>query len=159
VRSNTKTESFSWTLSGLAKSNQTPTESLYRTLSGPARTLSGIQIPAQWLVPFELSIYSPSPPMARISLPDEIPVLKAHFLHFKCLLHLIIEHSLQVLDLEFEWRKDSSFLCDSPPQAHLGSWTFILHDYYSWSFSPRWLEVALELPLCVVSLGKFVLPI
>jgi hypothetical protein len=35
---------------------------------------------------------------------------------------------------------------------------FILHTYYSWSFAPRRLEVALELPLCVVNLGKFVLP-
>jgi hypothetical protein len=28
-----------------------------------------------------------------------------------------------------------------------------------WDCAPRQLEVALELPLCVVSIGKFVLPI
>jgi hypothetical protein len=31
--------------------------------------------------------------------------------------------------------------------------------YYSWSLAPIWLEVALEISLGVVSLGKFVLPI
>jgi hypothetical protein len=34
----------------------------------------------------------------------------------------------------------------------------MLHAFYSWSFAPRRLEVALELPLCVVRLGKFVFP-
>jgi hypothetical protein len=29
------------------------------------------------------------------------------------------------------------------------------HAFYSWSFAPRRLEVALELPLCVGSLRKF----
>jgi hypothetical protein len=124
-----------------------------------SRTLSGIQIPAQQLVPFELSIHSPSPPTARVTWHDENHVLKAHFLLSKGLIHSILEHPLQVLDLGFEWSKDSSFLCDSPPQAFLGSWIFTLHAYYYCSFAPRWLDIALELPLCVVSLEKFVLPI
>jgi hypothetical protein len=98
----------------------------------------------QRLVPFEISIYSPTPPMARISSPVNFTVLWAHFLHSKGLKHSTLEHPLQVLDLGFEWSKDSSFLCDSPPQAHLGSWIFIIHFFYSWSCAPRWLEGALE---------------
>jgi hypothetical protein len=72
--------------------------------------------------------------------------------------HSPLELLFQVLHLGIGWRKDSSSLCNSPSQAHLGCWIFILHAYYSWSFAPRQLEVALELPLYVVSLGKFVLP-
>jgi hypothetical protein len=97
--------------------------------------------------------------MARIFWHVNFTVLQAHFLQSKGLKCSILEHPLHVLDLGFEWRKDSSFLCDSPPQARLGSWIFILHAFYSWSYAPRWLEVALELPLYVVSLGIFVLPI
>jgi hypothetical protein len=33
------------------------------------------------------------------------------------------------------------------------------HAFYSWTFAPRRLEVTLELPLCVVSLKKFLLPL
>jgi hypothetical protein len=47
-----------------------------------------------------------------------------------------------------------SSLCDSPPQARLGCWIFILHAYYSWNLAPKRLEVALELPLGVVSHEK-----
>jgi hypothetical protein len=72
--------------------------------------------------------------------------------------HTPLELSFQVLDLGIEWSKGSSSLCDSPSQARFGCWIFILHAYYSWSFAPRWLEVSLELPLCAVSLGRFVLP-
>jgi hypothetical protein len=36
---------------------------------------------------------------------------------------------------------------------------FILHAFYFWSFAPRRLEVVVELPFCVVSLEKFVLPL
>jgi hypothetical protein len=50
-------------------------------------------------------------------------------------------------------------LCDSSTRACLGCRNFILHACYSWSLAPRWLEVALELPLNVVNQGKFVLPI
>jgi hypothetical protein len=134
VGSKTKTEIFYWTLSGLIGHCPTVTDFVRPSLNQPHchrecipdfvrlnRTLSGIQILAQQLVPFELSIYIPSPPMARISWPDEIPVLKAHFLHSKGLIHSILEHSLQVLDLGFERNKDLSFMCDSPPQAHHGS--------------------------------------
>jgi hypothetical protein len=96
--------------------------------------------------------------MGLLSWPNEILVLKAHSLHSKGLSHSILEHSLQVLDLGFEWSKDSTSVCDSPPQACHGCWIFILHTYYSWSYAPRRLEVALKLPLYVVSLGKFVLP-
>jgi hypothetical protein len=57
---------------------------------------------SQWLVPSELSTYSPSPPTARISWLVNFTVLHAHFLHSKGLKHSILEHPLQVLDLEFE---------------------------------------------------------
>jgi hypothetical protein len=72
--------------------------------------------------------------------------------------HLTLELSLHVLDLGIEWSKDSSFVRESHLQACLVTWIFILHAYYSWSFTPRRLEVALELLFCVVSIGMFVLP-
>jgi hypothetical protein len=52
-----------------------------RTLSDPAQTLSGVQKPAQWLVPFELSINSTTPPTVRISWYVEITMLQAHSLY------------------------------------------------------------------------------
>jgi hypothetical protein len=77
----------------------------------------------------------------------------------KGLKHSPLEILLQVLDLGIEWSQDLSFVCESHLQACLGYWIFILHGFYSWSVAPRWLKVALKLPLCVVSIGKFVLPI
>jgi hypothetical protein len=176
---NTQPESSYWTLSGLT--GHCPAQSdivrPLRILSGLASnsnqlhkeplpdfvrscwTLSGFQISAQWLVSWESPISIHPLPMTLLSWPNKILVLKAYFLHSKGLIHSILEHPLQVLNLGFEWSKDSTSLCDSPPQGHLGSWIFILHTCYYWNIAPRRLKVALELPLCVVSLEKFVLPI
>jgi hypothetical protein len=130
------------------------TESPSQTLSGSPRTLSGIWIWAQRLNFWESSIYTHIPPTAFYSWPLHSPVEKAQSLHSKRSKSLFPRAFILV-----EWSKDSSSLCDSPLQARLDCWIFILCAYYSWSFAPRWLEVALELPLGVVSLGKFVLPI
>jgi hypothetical protein len=73
--------------------------------------------------------------------------------------HSPLELLFQVLDLEIEWSNDSSSLCDSPSQARLGCWIFILHNYYSWSITAKWLEIALKLLFYMVSLEKFVLPL
>jgi hypothetical protein len=73
--------------------------------------------------------------------------------------HSTLELPQQVLDLGIEWSQDPSFVCESHLHACLGTWIFICYACYYWSFAPRRLEVALELLLCVVSLGKFVLPL
>jgi hypothetical protein len=49
-------------------------------------------------------------------------------------------------------------VCKTHFQACLDCRIFILHAFYSWNFAPRRLEVALELPLYMMSLEKFVLP-
>jgi hypothetical protein len=155
-----------WILFGLASnSNRFHRELLpdfvrsYQTLSDPSRILPEIQIWAQQLDSLESPINIPPPPTTLPSCPLRSLGAKAHMLHLQRPKTPPLEISLQVLDLGIEWSKDSSFVCDSPPQACLDSWIFILHTYYSWSCAPRWLEVALELPLCVMSLGEFVLPI
>jgi hypothetical protein len=55
-----------------------------------------------------------------------------------------LEHQLHVLDLGIEWSQYPSFMCEYNLQARLGTWIFILHAFYSWSFAPRQLEVALS---------------
>jgi hypothetical protein len=106
----------------------------------------------------ELYIYpftsNSSPPW-----PLHFSIEHAHILHSKRPNSLSLRASIPSSCLGNDWSKDSSSLCDSPRQGHLGYWIFILRAYYSWSLAPRWLEIALELPLCMVSLGKFVLPI
>jgi hypothetical protein len=72
-------------------------------------------------------------------------VLKLILSISKGLKHSTLKHQLQVLDLEIEWSQDPSFVCEYHLQAHLGTWIFILHAFYSWSFAHKWLEVALEL--------------
>jgi hypothetical protein len=108
---------------------------------------------------FERSICTQPPPMALHPWPLHFPVEQAHILHSKGPNSLSHRASIPSSCLGIEWSEDLSFLYDSPPQACLGYWIFILSAYYSWSLAPRWFEVALEVPLCVVSLGKFVLPI
>jgi hypothetical protein len=104
---NTQTESSYRTLSDLAKFKQIPPESSYQTLSDPIGfypvqsdiVWSGLDIVwsskfSQRLVPFELSIYSPTPPTGISSWPVDFTVFQAHFLHSKGLKHSILEHSL-----------------------------------------------------------------
>jgi hypothetical protein len=135
------------------------TETSSRTLSGSPQTLSEIWIWAQWLDSWEAPINIPPPPTALLSWPLHFPVEQALILNSKRPNSLSPRAFILSSCLGIEWSKDLSSLCDSPHQAHLGYWIFILHAYYSWSIGPKWLEVALELPLCVVSLEKFVLPI
>jgi hypothetical protein len=97
--------------------------------------------------------------MALHSWPQHFPVEQAHSLHSLRPISLSPRTFIPCSCLGIEWSKGLSSLCGSPPQAHLGCWILILHAYYSWSFAPRWLAVALDLLLYVVSLGKFVLPI
>jgi hypothetical protein len=130
-----------------------------QTLFGSPRILSGVWIWAQWLDSWESPIYTHTPPMDFYSWPLHFSIKQAHILYSKRLNSLSPRASIRSSCLGIEWSNDSSSLCDSLPQAHLGCWIFILHAYYSWSLPPRWLEVALELPLGVVSLGRFVLPI
>jgi site-specific recombinase XerD len=85
---NIQTESSYRTLSSLAQIQTDATREFLpdfvqfsRTLSSLARTLSGVQILAQWLVSFELSINSLLPPTVGNSWPGEIPMPQAHFLH------------------------------------------------------------------------------
>jgi hypothetical protein len=125
-----------------------------RTLSGSPRTLSGIWIWAQRLVSWESSIYTPPPPTALLPWILHFAVEQAHILHSQRSNSLSPRAFIPSSYLGIEWRKDLSSLCDSPHQAHLGYWIFILHTYYAWSLAPRWLEVALELPFVVVSHGK-----
>jgi hypothetical protein len=132
---------------------------LLQTLSGWHRTLSGVQKIVQRLVFWERSINIPTP-LTALSLGHmRFLVLKLILSISKGLKHSTLEHTLHVLDLGIEWSQDLSFMCESHLQAYLDTWIFILHAFYSWSFAPRQLEIALELPLCVVSLGKFVLPL
>jgi hypothetical protein len=125
-------------------------------MQGPysSQTLSGIWIWAQWLVSWESSINTPPPPTALQSWPLQFPVEQAHFLHSQRSISLSPRAFIASSCLGIEWSKDLSSLSDSPLQAHLGCWIFILHAYYFWSHAPRQLEVALELPLGVVSHGK-----
>jgi hypothetical protein len=125
-----------------------------RTLSGSPRTLSGIWIWAQRLVSWESSINTHPPPMALKSWPLQFPVEQTHFLHSQRPISLSPRVFIPSSCLGIEWSKDSSSLRDSPPRAHLVCWIFILHAYYFFSLTPRWLEVVLELPLGVVSHGK-----
>jgi hypothetical protein len=122
-------------------------------------TLSGFWIWAQRLDSLESPIYTNTPPTSLLSWPLHFTVEKALILHLKRPNLLSLRAFIPNSCLGIEWSKDLSSLCDSPPQAHLGCWIFILHAYYSWSFAPRRLEVTLELPLCVVSLVKFLLPL
>jgi hypothetical protein len=123
-------------------------------MSGAYQTMFGFWILAQWLDSWDSSIS----PTVLSSWQTHFPIERVHPLHSKSLNSLLPRASIQSSLLGLEWSKDSRSLFDSPPQACLGCWIFILHTFYSWSFAPRWLEVALELPLGVVSLGKFVLP-
>jgi hypothetical protein len=129
------------------------------TLSGWTRHCLEFKNWDQRLVSWESPINIPPPPMA-LSLGHYI-LLVLKFISFilKGLKHSPPEISLQVLDIGIEWSQDPSFVCESHPQACLGYWIFILHTFYSWSFAPRRLEVSLKLPLYVVRLRKFVLPI
>jgi hypothetical protein len=154
-------------------SNPSKIETPSRTLSGPTRVspefkissqkpptrfclaqLDIVQNPqplfrfwirAQRLDSFESSIYTHPPPTALPSWPLHFPVEQAHIIHSKRPNSLSPRASIPNSCLGIEWSKDSSSMCDSPPQAHLGYWIFILCAYYSWSLTPRWLEVALEL--------------
>jgi hypothetical protein len=119
-----------------------------------SQTLSRILIWAQRLVSWESSINTPPPPTAQKGWPLQFPVEQSHFLHSQSPISLSPRAFIPSSYLGIEWSKDSSSLCDSPPEAHLGCWIFILHAYYSWSLAPRRLEVALELPLGVVSHDK-----
>jgi hypothetical protein len=143
----------------LLKRAPTFSQSPSRTMSGSPQNLSEIWIWAQQLDFLESSIYTHTPPMALNSWQLYSPVEKAHSLHSKRHKSLFSRAFISSSCLGFEWSKDSSFLCDSPPQTHLGCWIFILCAYYSCSFAPRRLDAALELPLGVVSIEKFVLPI
>jgi hypothetical protein len=96
--------------------------------------------------------------MALFSWLSNFSIERVHPLHSKSLNSLSPRVFIPSSCLGIEWSKDSRSLCDSRPQACLGYWIFILHAYYSWSVTPRWLEVVLKLPLGMVSLGKFVLP-
>jgi hypothetical protein len=127
-------------------------------LAPPPPDLSGIWILAQRLYFWESYIYIHPPPTALYSWLSKFPVERLHPLHSKSLNSLSPRVFIPSSWLGIEWSKDSRSLCDSPPQACLGCWIFFLRAYYSWSFAPRWLDVALELPLGVLSLGKFVLP-
>jgi hypothetical protein len=109
---------------------------------------------AQWLVSWEGSINTPPPPTAQKNWPLQFPVKQAHFLHSQRSISLFTRAFISSSCLEIEWSKNLSSLCDSPPQAHLDWWIFILHAYYSLSIAPRRLEVALELMLSMVSRGK-----
>jgi hypothetical protein len=116
--------------------------------------MSGIWIWAQWLVSWESSINTPSPLTAKRAWPLHFPVEQAHILYSQRPISLSFRTFIPSSCLGIEWSKDLSSLCDSPPQARLDCWIFILHACYSWSIAPRWSEVALELPLGVVSCGK-----
>jgi hypothetical protein len=118
------------------------------------RTMSGIWIWAQRLFSWESSINTSPPPTAQKAWPLHFPVEQAHILYSQRSISLSPRAFIPCSCLGIEWSKDSSSLCDSPPQACLGCWIFILHTCYSWSVAPRWLEVPLELPLGVVSRGK-----
>jgi hypothetical protein len=99
------------------------------------------------------------PPTALLSWSLYFPIEQALILKSKRPNSLSSRAFILSSCLGIEWSKDLSSLCDSPPQAHLDCWIFILYAYHSWSLAPRLLEVAPELPLCVVRLEKFVLPI
>jgi hypothetical protein len=125
---------------------------------GSPWTLSRIWILAQWLYFWESSIYIHPRPTTLFSWQIHFHVERVHPLHSKRLNSLSPIVFIPSSWLGIEWSKDSRSLHDSPPQAYVGCWIFILHAYYFWSFAPRRLEVVLELPLGVVSLEKFILP-
>jgi hypothetical protein len=118
------------------------------------RTMSGIWIWAQRLFSWESSINTSPPPTAQKAWSLHFPVEQAHILYSQRPISLSPRAFIPCSCLGIEWSKDSSSLCDSPPQACLGCWIFILHTCYFWSVAPRWLEVPLELPLGVVSREK-----
>jgi hypothetical protein len=113
-----------WTLSGPAGHCPTPPD--FVQILNPSPTAS-----------FLRELYTPPPPMALSSWPLLSPVEQAHFLHSKRQNSLSPRASIPSSCLGIEWSKDSSSLCDSPPQARLSCWIFILHAYYSWSIAPR----------------------
>jgi hypothetical protein len=81
--------------------------------------------------------------MALFSWQTHFPVERVHPLYSKSLNSLSPRPFIPNSWLGIEWSKDSRSLRDSPPHACLGYWIFIIHTYYSWSFTPRWLEVAI----------------
>jgi hypothetical protein len=115
------------------------------------RTMSGIWIWAQQLVFWENSINTTPSPTAQSAWPLHFPVEQAHILYSKRPISLSPKSFILSSCLWIEWSKDLSSLCDSPPQVRLACWIFILQACYSWSVAPRRLEVALMLPLSVVS--------
>jgi hypothetical protein len=143
----------------LVQNSKTAHRNLHLDFVRHPRTLSGFWIWAQWLDSWENFIYTHPSLMALHSWSLLFPLEQAHILYSKRPNPLSPRASIPSSCLWIEWSKNLSFLCDSLPQAHLGCWIFILHAYYSWSLPPRLLEVALEISLCVVSLGKLVLPI
>jgi hypothetical protein len=116
---------------------------------------------SQRLVSWESSINIPTPPMTLSLSLDHLNllVLKLIFSISKGQKHSTLKLPLQVLDLGMEWSQDPNFVCECHLQAHIDTWILILYACYYWSFAPRRLEIALELPLCVVSLEKFILPL
>jgi hypothetical protein len=91
------------------------------------RILSGIWIWAQRLVFWESSINSPPPPMALKTWPHHFPVEQAHILYSQRPISLSPRVFIPSSCLGIEWSKDLSSLCDSPSQARLSCWIFILH--------------------------------
>jgi hypothetical protein len=95
------------------------------------QTISGIWIWAQWLVSWESSINTPPPTTAQKAWTLYFPVKQAHILYSKSSISLSPRAFIPSSYLGIEWSKDLSSLCDSPPQARLGCWIFILHACYS----------------------------
>jgi hypothetical protein len=97
--------------------------------------------------------------MALLSWLLHFAVKQAQILHSQMPNSLFPRVFIPSYCLGIEWRKDSRSLCYSPSEPCLDCWIFILHTYYSWSFTSKRLEVAIEPPLGVMSLEKFVLSI
>jgi hypothetical protein len=129
---------------------QKPLVRLYLAQSNIVRlpqTLFGFWIWAPRQDSWESPINTPPPPMTLHAWLLNFSIEHAHTLHSKRSNSLPPRASIPSSYLGIAWSKGSSSLCDSPLQACLGYWIFVIHTYYSWSVAPRWLEVALEPPL------------
>jgi hypothetical protein len=146
-----KTETSRRTMSGFTRENPKHSQ------EGSVGQCPYFESCPQRLDSWDSSIYIFTPPTALSSWLPHFFVERVYPLHSKSLNSLLPRASIQSSLLGIEWSKDSRSLCDSPPQTCLSCWIFIFHASYFWSFAPKWLEVVLELPLGVMSLGKFVL--
>jgi hypothetical protein len=140
--SHPQTETFSRALTGLTRATPKFKYTSQKPLTGHCPAQPNIVwnlnlSRAQQLVSWESSINTPPPLTAQKAWPLHFSVEQAHILYSQRPISLSPRAFIPSSYLEIEWSKDSTSLCDSPPQAHLDGWIFILHTYYSWSIAPR----------------------